>query len=146
MPNTTSVGASDRTTRNDPPASPVGPEGTPRSSEKDANVSPARKWRTRTPSVRTQLGDTTFTAPKKIEEDEKAIVDKLERETIRGMIEKKSFINLVRALNPVANVPRSNISRFSQVQAFSVAIKHSLRGEHGPFYSDLYSLISFLPK
>jgi hypothetical protein len=33
-----------------------------------------------------------------------------------------------------------------QVQAFSVAMKHALRGEAGPFYTDLYSLIAFLPK
>lgn len=33
-----------------------------------------------------------------------------------------------------------------QVQAFGVAMKHALRGESGPFYSDLYDLIAWLPK
>ncbi|CAL1709226.1 unnamed protein product [Somion occarium] len=42
------------------------------------------------------------------------------------MIEKKSMINLI--------------------QAFSVAVKHSLRGEGGVYYADLYPLISFLPR
>ena len=33
-----------------------------------------------------------------------------------------------------------------QVQAFGVSMKHALRGESGPFYSDLYDLIAWLPK
>ncbi|ORY20578.1 Bestrophin, RFP-TM, chloride channel-domain-containing protein [Naematelia encephala] len=49
-----------------------------------------------------------------------------ERATIEGLIEKKTYIGLV--------------------QAFAIAMKHCLRGEEGPFYSDLYSLIAFLPK
>ncbi|RSH94765.1 hypothetical protein EHS25_004571 [Saitozyma podzolica] len=49
-----------------------------------------------------------------------------EYEQLRGMIEKKTYIGLV--------------------EAFSVAMKHALRGETGPFYTDLYSLIAFLPK
>ncbi|KAH8119345.1 UPF0187-domain-containing protein [Phellopilus nigrolimitatus] len=44
---------------------------------------------------------------------------------LKSMIEKKSMINLV--------------------QAFSVAVKHALRGEAGIYYSDLYPLVSFLP-
>ncbi|WVQ78805.1 hypothetical protein IAT38_000896 [Cryptococcus sp. DSM 104549] len=48
------------------------------------------------------------------------------REAMQGLIEKKSYIGLV--------------------QAFAVAMKHALRGETGPFYSDMYSLIAFLPK
>ncbi|CAL1715235.1 unnamed protein product [Somion occarium] len=42
------------------------------------------------------------------------------------MIEKKSMINLI--------------------QAFSVAVKHSLRGERSVYHEDLYPLISFLPR
>ncbi|KAI5123996.1 hypothetical protein M0805_006406 [Coniferiporia weirii] len=45
---------------------------------------------------------------------------------LKVMIEKKSMINLV--------------------QAFSVSVKHALRGEAGIFYEDLYPLICFLPK
>ncbi|TFK68071.1 UPF0187-domain-containing protein [Pluteus cervinus] len=43
----------------------------------------------------------------------------------RAMIEKKSVINLL--------------------EAFSVAIKHYLRGEDGIYYEDLYYLVKFLP-
>ncbi|KAI0684547.1 UPF0187-domain-containing protein [Cytidiella melzeri] len=42
------------------------------------------------------------------------------------VIEKKSMINLV--------------------QAYSVSVKHLLRGEGGVYYADLYPLISFLPR
>nr|XP_018264799.1 uncharacterized protein I303_02979 [Kwoniella dejecticola CBS 10117]OBR86957.1 hypothetical protein I303_02979 [Kwoniella dejecticola CBS 10117] len=45
---------------------------------------------------------------------------------MQGLIEKKTYIGLV--------------------QAFAVSMKHALRGEVGPFYSDLYYLIAFLPK
>ncbi|THH07752.1 hypothetical protein EW145_g3159 [Phellinidium pouzarii] len=45
---------------------------------------------------------------------------------LKTVIEKKSMINLV--------------------QAFSVAVKHALRGEAGIFYEDLYPLVCFLPK
>jgi putative membrane protein len=45
---------------------------------------------------------------------------------LEAIVEKKSMINLV--------------------QAYSVAIKHMLRGEPGVFWADLYPLISFLPK
>ncbi|WVF65852.1 hypothetical protein IAT40_000589 [Kwoniella sp. CBS 6097] len=48
------------------------------------------------------------------------------REALQGLIEKKTYIGLV--------------------QAFAVSVKHALRGESGPFYSDLYHLIAFLPK
>ncbi|WWD16444.1 hypothetical protein CI109_100870 [Kwoniella shandongensis] len=48
------------------------------------------------------------------------------RAGMQGLIEKKTYIGLV--------------------QAFAVSMKHALRGEAGPFYSDLYSLIAFLPK
>lgn len=47
-----------------------------------------------------------------------------EREA-RGLIEKKTVLNLI--------------------EAFSVAIKHYLRGEEGIFYEDLYHLVKFLP-
>ncbi|KAK7457089.1 hypothetical protein VKT23_010390 [Stygiomarasmius scandens] len=43
----------------------------------------------------------------------------------RAMIEKKTVINLL--------------------EAFSVAVKHYLRGEDGIFYEDLYYLVKFLP-
>ncbi|KAJ3478799.1 hypothetical protein NLI96_g9513 [Meripilus lineatus] len=46
--------------------------------------------------------------------------------TLHVMIEKKSMVNLV--------------------QAYSVSVKHLLRGEAGVYYSDLYPLISFLPR
>ncbi|KAK0228314.1 Bestrophin, RFP-TM, chloride channel-domain-containing protein [Armillaria fumosa] len=46
--------------------------------------------------------------------------------TLESVIEKKTMINLV--------------------QAFSVAIKHFLRGENGVYYQDLYPLICFLPR
>ncbi|KAI0088809.1 UPF0187-domain-containing protein [Irpex rosettiformis] len=48
------------------------------------------------------------------------------RPHLEVVIEKKSMINLV--------------------QAYSVAVKHMLRGEGGVYYSDLYPLISFLPR
>ncbi|KAF8629373.1 hypothetical protein AX17_005669 [Amanita inopinata Kibby_2008] len=34
----------------------------------------------------------------------------------------------------------------NMIQAFSVSVKHFLRGEQGIYYEDLYPLISFLPK
>ncbi|KAF7364911.1 hypothetical protein MVEN_00361600 [Mycena venus] len=43
----------------------------------------------------------------------------------RGMVEKKTIINLL--------------------EAFSVAVKHYLRGEDGIYYQDLYYLVKFLP-
>lgn len=45
---------------------------------------------------------------------------------LKVIIEKKSMINLV--------------------QAFSVSVKHYLRGEPGVYYQDLYPLIAFLPQ
>ncbi|KAL1698491.1 Bestrophin, RFP-TM, chloride channel-domain-containing protein [Schizophyllum commune] len=45
---------------------------------------------------------------------------------LKSIIEKKSMINLV--------------------QAFSVAVKHQLRGEPGIYYQDLYPLLCFLPR
>ncbi|EJD43747.1 UPF0187-domain-containing protein [Auricularia subglabra TFB-10046 SS5] len=45
---------------------------------------------------------------------------------LEAVIEKRSMINLV--------------------QAFSVSVKHLLRGEPGVYYVDLYPLISFLPR
>jgi len=45
---------------------------------------------------------------------------------LRVVIEKKSMINLI--------------------QAFSVSVKHYLRGEPGIYYQDLYPLIAFLPQ
>ncbi|KAJ6480126.1 Bestrophin, RFP-TM, chloride channel-domain-containing protein [Mycena sanguinolenta] len=48
-----------------------------------------------------------------------------ETSAARGMVEKKTVINLV--------------------EAFSVAVKHYLRGEDGIYYQDLYYLVKFLP-
>ncbi|EEB97662.1 hypothetical protein MPER_02977, partial [Moniliophthora perniciosa FA553] len=44
---------------------------------------------------------------------------------VKAMIEKKTVINLL--------------------EAFSVAVKHYLRGEDGIYYEDLYYLVKFLP-
>ncbi|KAL8292313.1 hypothetical protein RQP46_001779 [Phenoliferia psychrophenolica] len=52
--------------------------------------------------------------------------EQLEREHLKGLIEKRTAINLV--------------------EAFSVATKHYLRGENGPYYEDLYHLVSGIPK
>ncbi|KAF5383205.1 hypothetical protein D9615_004939 [Tricholomella constricta] len=49
-----------------------------------------------------------------------------EKATLQGVIEKKTMINLI--------------------QAFSVSVKHFLRGEPGVYYQDLYPLICFLPR
>ncbi|KNZ53368.1 hypothetical protein VP01_3262g1 [Puccinia sorghi] len=49
-----------------------------------------------------------------------------ENEKLRAMIEKKTMVNLV--------------------QAFSVSLKHYLRGEYGIYYEDLYHLTCILPK
>ncbi|GLB39223.1 putative bestrophin, RFP-TM, chloride channel [Lyophyllum shimeji] len=46
--------------------------------------------------------------------------------TLRGVIEKKTMINLI--------------------QAFSVSVKHFLRSEPGVYYQDLYPLVCFLPR
>lgn len=46
-------------------------------------------------------------------------------EKLKGIIEKKTFINLV--------------------EGFAVSLKHYLRGEHGIYYEDLYHLACFLP-
>ncbi|PPQ78112.1 hypothetical protein CVT26_007516 [Gymnopilus dilepis] len=45
---------------------------------------------------------------------------------LENIVEKKTMINLV--------------------QAFSVSVKHLLRGEQGIYYEDLYPLLSFLPR
>jgi len=47
-------------------------------------------------------------------------------ETLKAIVEKRSMVNLI--------------------QAFSVAVKHFLRGEEGIYYEDLFPLISFLPR
>ncbi|WAR61203.1 hypothetical protein PtB15_13B455 [Puccinia triticina] len=47
-------------------------------------------------------------------------------ETLRGILEKKTFINLI--------------------EGFAVSLKHYLRGEHGIYYEDLYHLACYLPK
>ena len=49
----------------------------------------------------------------------------VEERKARVMVEKKTIINLL--------------------EAFSIAIKHYLRGEEGIFYEDLYHLVKFLP-
>ncbi|KAG8785273.1 hypothetical protein FRC16_001978 [Serendipita sp. 398] len=49
-----------------------------------------------------------------------------EEERLRLIIEKRTMINLI--------------------QAFSVAMKHFLRGEDGIYYQDLYPLVCFLPR
>ncbi|KAK4704392.1 ion channel-forming bestrophin family protein, partial [Phenoliferia sp. Uapishka_3] len=50
----------------------------------------------------------------------------LELEELKGLVEKRTVLNLV--------------------EAFSVATKHYLRGEHGPYWEDLFPLVSGLPK
>jgi len=57
---------------------------------------------------------------------ERADKDKVKMTTVQSIIEKKSIINLV--------------------QAFSVSVKHFLRGETGVYYDDLYPLICMLPR
>ncbi|KAJ7603592.1 UPF0187-domain-containing protein [Roridomyces roridus] len=57
---------------------------------------------------------------------ERTYKDKTKMTITQSVVEKKSMINLV--------------------QAFSVAVKHSLRGETGVYFQDLYSLICFLPR
>jgi len=52
--------------------------------------------------------------------------DPTHNRVLEAIVEKKSMINLV--------------------QAFSVSVKHFLRGEAGVYYQDLYPLISFLPR
>ena len=64
-----------------------------------------------------------------------------EKQAVHGLIEKKTYIGLVSPFN--AGVIGAQPE---QIQAFAVAMKHSLRGEAGPFYYDLYNLIAFLPK
>lgn len=49
----------------------------------------------------------------------------LEERKARTLVEKKTVLNLL--------------------EAFSVAVKHYLRGEEGIFYEDLYHLVKFLP-
>ena len=49
-----------------------------------------------------------------------------EASRLRAVIEKRTMINLI--------------------QAFSVSLKHLLRGETGIYYEDLYPLINFLPR
>ena len=49
-----------------------------------------------------------------------------EERKARVLVEKKTVINLI--------------------EAFSVSIKHYLRGEEGIFYEDLYHLVKFLPR
>ncbi|KII84648.1 hypothetical protein PLICRDRAFT_57611 [Plicaturopsis crispa FD-325 SS-3] len=59
--------------------------------------------------------------------DERVDKDKQKAQSIlESVIEKKSMINLI--------------------QAFSVAVKHYLRGEPGIYYEDLFPQISFLPR
>ncbi|GJE93964.1 Bestrophin, RFP-TM, chloride channel-domain-containing protein [Phanerochaete sordida] len=47
---------------------------------------------------------------------------------------------------PYLQVVIEKKSMISLVQAYSVAVKHMLRGEGGVYYADLYPLISFLPR
>lgn len=59
--------------------------------------------------------------------DDRSDYPKYKHQTLlQNIIEKKSMVNLV--------------------QAFSVALKHFLRGENGVYYEDLYPLIGFLPR
>ncbi|KAF7297823.1 hypothetical protein MKEN_01406100 [Mycena kentingensis (nom. inval.)] len=51
--------------------------------------------------------------------------DDAEKMKARGMVEKKTMVNLI--------------------EAFGVAVKHYLRGEDGIYYQDLYYLVKFLP-
>ncbi|BGP13172.1 hypothetical protein JCM10213_000248 [Rhodosporidiobolus nylandii] len=52
--------------------------------------------------------------------------DEMEVENVKGLIEKRTMLGLL--------------------QAFSVAVKHYVRGESGIFYEDLYDLVKMLPK
>ncbi|KAL8276125.1 hypothetical protein RQP46_011474 [Phenoliferia psychrophenolica] len=52
--------------------------------------------------------------------------EQLEHETLKGLMEKRTMINLL--------------------EAFAVSTKHYLRGESGVFYEDLYHLVAPLPK
>lgn len=73
------------------------------------------------------LPPTTLTAAEltalKAEDDSKL---RLEIEEAKGLLEKRTYINLV--------------------QAFSVAAKHYIRGESGLYYADLYHLVAPLPR
>jgi len=90
-----------------------------------------------------ELGETSF-SPSDFRDSTYIEQDK-ERQIQQGMIEKKSYINMVALI--LLNLGSNCCSPACfQIQAFSVAMKHTLRGERGPFYSDLYSLIAFLPK
>lgn len=51
--------------------------------------------------------------------------DSVEERKAKVLIEKKTVLNLI--------------------EAFSISIKHYLRGEEGIFYEDLYHLVKFLP-
>ncbi|CUA75410.1 hypothetical protein RSOLAG22IIIB_05883 [Rhizoctonia solani] len=69
----------------------------------------------------------TDRTPKDKDKDKDSVSEPLPKDhMLRAKIEKASMINLV--------------------QAFSVAVKHYLRGEPGIFYQDLYPLIAFLPQ
>ncbi|EPQ58735.1 hypothetical protein GLOTRDRAFT_19752, partial [Gloeophyllum trabeum ATCC 11539] len=57
------------------------------------------------------------------QDDEKT---KKQKQLLSAVIEKKTMINLI--------------------QAFSVSVKHFLRGEAGIYYEDLYPLVCFLPR
>jgi putative membrane protein len=54
------------------------------------------------------------------------ISEEVETSHLKAVIEKRSMVNLI--------------------QAFSVSLKHLLRGEPGIYYEDLYPLICFLPR
>lgn len=64
------------------------------------------------------------------------------RRKLEAIIEKKSMINLVRARTSCMSLTEIENT---QVQAFSVSVKHLLRGEPGVYWEDLYPLVSFLP-
>lgn len=70
------------------------------------------------------------------------------RKQVAGMVEKKTYIGLVSFIHSRTGIWTRDFGDElrCQVQAFGVAMKHSLRGELGPYYTDLFSLISFLPK
>ncbi|EUC58702.1 bestrophin protein [Rhizoctonia solani AG-3 Rhs1AP] len=69
----------------------------------------------------------TDRTPKDKDKDQDSVSEPLPKDhLLRAKIEKASMINLV--------------------QAFSVAVKHYLRGEPGIYYKDLYPLIAFLPQ
>ena len=67
------------------------------------------------------------------------------RPHLEVVIEKKSMINLVQAYSVAVKV-RFLLSSMYNILVLNHRTQHMLRGEGGVYYSDLYPLISFLPR